>query len=244
MANKSDLEDVKDKYKVTSDFQSEGKLILILGAGGNWGGHFSLGMPAACKCDAILSEEKEETLKEIINDIKTSKLPVKTYTYYYSKDQKKDRISLYDLIEKKFGHISCILDVEGINANYSFPNSAEIEQKPILNKEDMKPRYQIGPNDSLSGKKIVIVGAAGNWGSHMALGMGLAGKADLILVDKEEKKNQLEKLKNDIGNSVKIDIELIGKNENYNRFDIYKLIEKKYGSFDAFMDMYEINANN
>jgi len=244
MANKSDLEDVKDKYKVTSDFQSEGKLILILGAGGNWGGHFSLGMPAACKYDAILSEEKEETLKEIINDIKSSKLPVKTYTYYYSKDQKKDRISLYDLIEKKFGHISCILDVEGINTNYSFPNSAEIEQKPILNKEDMKPRYQIGPNDSLSGKKIVIVGAAGNWGSHMALGMGLAGKADLILVDKEEKKNQLEKLKNEIGNSVKIDIELIGKNENYNRFDIYKLIEKKYGSFDAFMDMYEINANN
>ena len=244
MDNKNDLKEIENKYKVTSDFQSEGKLILIIGAGGNWGGHFSSGMPAACKCNAILSEEKEETLKEIINDIKSSKLPVKTYTYYYSKDQKKDRISLYDLIEKKFGHISCILDVEGINTNYSFPNSAEIEQKPILNKEDMKPRYQIGPNDSLSGKKIVIVGAAGNWGSHMALGMGLAGKADLILVDKEEKKNQLEKLKNEIGNSVKIDIELIGKNENYNRFDIYKLIEKKYGSFDAFMDMYEINANN
>ena len=83
MSKKSDLEDIKDKYKVTSDFQSEGKLILILGAGGNWGGHFSLGMPAACKCDAILSEEKEETLKEVINDIKTSKLPVKTYTYYH-----------------------------------------------------------------------------------------------------------------------------------------------------------------
>ena len=244
MAKKSDLEDVKEKYKVTSDFQSEGKLILILGAGGNWGGHFSLGMPAACKCDAILSEEKEETLKEIINDIKTSKLPVKTFTYYYSKEQKKDRISLYDLIEKKFGHISCILDVEGINTNYSFPNSAEIEQKPILNKEDMKPRYQIGPNDFLNGKKIIIVGAAGNWGSYMALGMGLAGRADLILVDKEEKKNELEKLKSDIGNSVKIDIELIGKNENYNRFDIYKRIEKKYGNCDSFMDMYEINTNN
>ena len=80
---------------------------------------------------------------------------------YYSKEQKKDKISLYDLIEKKFGHISCILDVEGINTNYSFPNSAEIEQKPILNKEDMKPRYQINPNDSLKGKKIVIVGASG-----------------------------------------------------------------------------------
>ena len=63
-------------------------------------------------------------------------------------------------------------------------------------------------------KKIVIVGAGGNWGSHMALGMGLAAKADLILVDKEEIEKQLEKVKNDIGNSVKIDIELIKNNEN------------------------------
>ena len=88
----------------------------------------------------MLSEEKEEALKVIINDIKTSKLPVKAYTYYYSKKQKKNRISLYDLIEKKFWHISYILDFEDINTNYSFPNSAEIEQKPILNKEDMKQR--------------------------------------------------------------------------------------------------------
>ena len=201
-------------------------------------------MPAACKCDAILSEEKEETLQEIIKDIKTSKLPVKTYTYYYSKEQKKDKISLYDSIEKKFGHLSCILDVEGINTNYSFPNSAEIEQKPIINKEDMKPRYQISPNDSLKGKKIVIVGASGNWGSHMAFGMGIAAKADLILVDKEEKSKELEKLKNDVGNSVKIDIELIKNDENYNRFNIYKRIKEKYGIFNAFMDMHEINNNN
>ena len=111
MNKTKDLEEKENKYKVTSDFQSEGKLILIIGAGGNWGGHFSLGMPAACKCDAILSEEKEETLQEIIKDIKTSKLPVKTFTYYYSKGPKKDKISLYDLIEKKIWtsimHIRC-----------------------------------------------------------------------------------------------------------------------------------------
>ena len=96
------MDDIKEKYKVTEEFKSKGKLILILGAGGNWGGHFSLGMPAACKCNAILSEEKEETLKEIIKDIQTSKLPVKVFTYYYTKEQKQDKISLYDLIEKKF----------------------------------------------------------------------------------------------------------------------------------------------
>ena len=71
MDNKNDLKEIENKYKVTIDFQSEGKLILIIGAGENWGGHFSLGMPAACKCNAILSEEKEETLKEIIKDIQT-----------------------------------------------------------------------------------------------------------------------------------------------------------------------------
>ena len=108
----------------------------------------------------------------------------------------------------------------------------------------MKPRYQINPNDSLKGKKIVIVGASGNWGSHMAFGMGIAGKADLILVDKEENEKELEKVKNNIGNSVKIDIELIKNDENYNRFNIYKRIEENYGRFDVFMDMHEINNNN
>ena len=240
MSKNNDANNLKDKYKVTKDFQIDGKLILILGAGGNWGGHFSLGMPAACKCDAILSEEefKKESLTEVINDIKTSKLPVKIYSYYYSKEEKNNRISLYESLEKKFGHISCILDVEGINTNYSFPESSKIEQKPIINKEDMKPRYQIGPNDSIKGKKIIILGASGNWGSHMSLGMGLAGGADLILVDKESNKNKLEKIKNDIGTSVKINIELI---ENYERYDIYQKMKKKFGNIDAFMDMSEIN---
>ena len=97
---------------------------------------------------------------------------------------------------------------------------------------------------SLKSKKIVIIGASGNWGSHMAFGMGIAAKADLILVDKKEREKELEKLKNDIGQSVKIDIGLIKNDENYNRFNIYKRIEEKYGIFDAFMDMHEINNNN
>ena len=64
------------------------------------------------------------------------------------------------------------------------------------------------------------------------------------MVDKEEREKELEKLKNYIGQSVKIDIGLIKNDENYNRFNIYKRIEEKYGIFDAFMDMHEINNNN
>ena len=53
------MEEIKEKYKVTGEFKAKGKLILILGAGGNWGGHFSLGTPAACGCDTLLAESKE-----------------------------------------------------------------------------------------------------------------------------------------------------------------------------------------
>jgi len=83
-------------------------LILILGKEGNLGVHSSLEMPTECEYDAILSElyEKKESLTEIINDIKTSKLPVKTSIYLYSKNDLNDRISLYKKIEKKFEHIS------------------------------------------------------------------------------------------------------------------------------------------
>ena len=75
------MDDIKEKYKVTEEFKSKGKLILILGAGGNWGGHFSLGMPAACGCDAVLAElnENKESFDEVIEDIKSANLPIKTY---------------------------------------------------------------------------------------------------------------------------------------------------------------------
>ena len=239
------MEEIKDKYKVTEEFKAKGKLILILGAGGNWGGHFSLGMPSACGCDAVLAElnENKESLDEVVEDIKSSNLPVKTFTEILSKKDLSDRISLYQNLEKKYGYFPCILDVEGINNNYIFPESKKIRQKPIINKEDMKPRYQVGINDILKGKKILIVGPSGNWGSHMAIGMGLLGQADLILVDLENKKEKVEKIKNDIGNGVNIYCEYINTNDKIDRYNLFNNIKNKYGKFDAFMDMMEINKD-
>ena len=239
------MEEIKEKYKVTEEFKAKGKLILILGAGGNWGGHFSLGMPAACGCDALLAESKEnkESLDEVIEDIKSSNLPIKTSIEIYEKKDLNDRISLYQNFEKKYGHFSCILDVEGINTNYVFPESQKIKQKPIINKEDMKPRYQVGPNDVLKGKKILIFGPSGNWGSHMAMGMGLLGQADLILVDFENKKEKIEKIKNDIGSRVNINCEFIQINDKYGRYNLYNRMKNLYGKFDAFMDMMGINKD-
>ena len=239
------MEEIKDKYKVTEEFKAKGKLILILGAGGNWGGHFSLGMPSACGCDAVLAElnENKESLDEVVEDIKSSNLPVKTFTEILSKKDLSDRISLYQNLEKKYGYFPCILDVEGINNNYIFPESKKIRQKPIINKEDMKPRYQVGINDILKGKKILIVGPSGNWGSHMAIGMGLLGQADLILVDLENKKEKVEKIKNDIGNGVNIYCEYINTNDKIDRYNLFNNIKNKYGKFDAFMDMMETNKD-
>ena len=239
------MDDIKEKYKVTEEFKSKGKLILILGAGGNWGGHFSLGMPAACGCDAVLAElnGNKESFDEVIEDIKSANLPIKTFIEMYFKNDLDDRVFFFQKLEKKYGHFSCILDVEGINTNYIFPGSKNIKQKPIINKEDMKPRYQVGPNDVLKGKKILIFGPSGNWGSHMAMGMGLLGQADLVFVDFENKKEKIEKIKNDIGIGVNINCEYIQTNDEINRYNLFNKMKNKYGNFDGFMDMFEINKD-
>ncbi len=107
----------------------------------------------------------------------------------------------------------------------------------------MKPRYQVGPNDVLKGKKILIFGPSGNWGSHMVMGMALLGQADLILVDFENKKEKIEKMKNDISNKVNIKCEYINENDKIDRYNLYYKIQNLFGKFDSFMDMIEINKD-
>ena len=82
-------------------------------------------MSAACGCDAVLSElnENNKSFYEVIEDIKSANLPIKTFIEKYSKNDLKYRILLYQKLEKKYGHFSCILGVEGINTNYIFPES-------------------------------------------------------------------------------------------------------------------------
>ena len=107
----------------------------------------------------------------------------------------------------------------------------------------MKPCYQVGPDHVLKGKKILIFGPSGNWGSHMAMGMGLLGQADLILVDFENKKEKIEKIKNDIGSGVNIICEYIQTNDKFDRYNLFNKIKNLYGMIDAFMDMMEINKD-
>ena len=56
-------------------------------------------------------------------------------------------------------------------------------------------------------------------------------------------KEKIEKLKNEIGNKVKVNCEFMKKNEKFERYILYEKMKKLYGNFDAFMDVVEININ-
>ena len=142
-----DVEKAEEKYKVTEEFQAGGKLCLVVGAAGNAGGHFSLGMPAACGCDAVLADlpAYQNEMDEVVRDIQTAELPVKIAVEMVPEEDLADREAFYEGLERKYGEFACILDVFGINSARTFPGSADIVQKPVRGPEDMKPRYQIGP---------------------------------------------------------------------------------------------------
>ena len=99
----------------------------------------------------------------------------------------------------------------------------------------------MGPDDILFGKRILIIGAAGNWGTHMAAGMGLAGRADLVLVDTENHKSQLEKLHNEVGNVVNVTEQYVSEDQLLDRYNLLQKLYNQFGTFDAVMDLTGIN---
>lgn len=232
----------EEKYKVTEEFQAEGKLCLITGAAGNAGGHFALGMPAASGCDAVLADipKYQNEMDEVVRDVKTAELPVKIAVEMIQEKDLIDREAFYESLEKKYGPFACILDVYGINTARTFPGSAEMIQKPVLAAEDMKPRYQIGPNMVFNDKTILVLGAGGLWGSHMAAGMA-AAEADLILVDTADKEAAILELCELIGDSVQVQVEYVSAEMYNDRAALLKHILQNYGSPDAILDVRAIN---
>ena len=231
--------------RLSAAYNASGKKILIVGAGGNWGGHFSVGMPAACGCDAVLADytSYKEELDEVCQDIQTAGMPVKVERCFLEEGDLAGGAELYQRLEEKYGKFSCILDVCGIDTVRAFPGSAEVKQKPVMEISDMKPRYQMGAKDILSGKTILILGAAGNWGSHMAMGMALAGRADLVLVDMAINKEKIAALREQIGDAVNISEEYVDAEQLMDRYALIEQMVQKYEAFDAVMDLVNINAD-
>lgn len=236
------VEKAEEKYRVTEAFQADGKLCLIVGAAGNAGGHFSLGMPAACGCDAVLADlpEYQNEMDEVVRDIQTAELPVKIATETIREENLRDREAFYEALEQKYGTFACILDVFGINTARSFPGSAEIVQKPVRAPEDMKPRYQVGPNMLFTGKTVLVLGAGGLWGSHMAAGMA-AAQANLLLVDTTEKKDAILELRKLIGDSVSVQVSYVATDTMKDRAALFDHVLQNYGLPDAILDVRAIN---
>ena len=233
-----ELQKSAEKYRVTEDFRVQGRLCLIIGAAGDAGGHFAVGMPGSAGCDVVLTDlsEYKDEMKEILRDIGTAELPVKVYTEFL--DQPQEPLSLIRTLEKKYGQFACILDVERINITHSFPESMDIVQKPVKSRADLKPRYQIG--QTFTGKTVLVLGAGGNWGTHMAHGMA-AADADLILVDTPEHADAVIELTKIIGDSVSVCTEFVSAGQLSDRDTLLKDLINRYGLYDALLDVRGIN---
>jgi short-subunit dehydrogenase len=107
-----------EKYSVTLDFLVPGKKILIIGATGNWGSHFAVGMAFAAQSDLVLVDyaPKKEALDQLVEEIFKNKAPIKVDTYVAEKEELSNRNEFYDKMKKQFGEFAAIMDIEGINA--------------------------------------------------------------------------------------------------------------------------------
>ncbi|MBD5391319.1 hypothetical protein HDR66_00775 [bacterium] len=114
-----------------------------------------------------------------------------------------------------------------------------------MSKENFN-KYAVTEEYLVPGKTILIIGAAGNWGSHFAAGMALAAHADLVLVDIEEREADVKKLEEDIlgyGLPIKINTYLSNTHELAERNIFYKKMEELFGEFAAIMDVEKINTD-
>lgn len=107
-------------------------------------------------------------------------------------------------------------------------------------------KYAVTEEYLVPGKKILIIGAAGNWGSHFAAGMALAAHADLVLVDKKEREADIKELEQDIssyGLPIKVNVYLADHQELADRNGFYDKMRESFGEFAAVMDVEKINTD-
>ena len=107
----------REKYAVTEAFYNPGKVLLIIGALGNWGQHVAFGMPEAAGVDLILSDREErafelDALREEVREFYPG-ISVKTITY--TADEEAGPPELFRLLRKKAGTVDVLADLRAIN---------------------------------------------------------------------------------------------------------------------------------
>jgi NAD(P)-dependent dehydrogenase (short-subunit alcohol dehydrogenase family) len=113
-----------EKYSVTQAFLVPGKKILIIGATGNWGSHFAVGMAFAAQSDLVLVDDagQKEAMENLVAEIFKNKAPIQVETYLADAQELQNRSAFYEKMEKQFGKFAAIMDVEGINTGISESN--------------------------------------------------------------------------------------------------------------------------
>ena len=75
------------------------------------------------------------------------------------------------------------------------------------------------------------------------MGMALAGRADLVLVDTANNKDKIAALREQIGDAVNISEEYVDAEQLMDRYALIEQMVQKYEAFDAVMDLVNINAD-
>ena len=110
---------------------------------------------------------------------------------------------------------------------------------------EMKNKYAVDSSYDASGKTVALIGAGGNWGSHLAIGMALTSGCNLILADTPANKENMALVLRDLVSSQargKI-TSLCLEEEILEDYETMKTeINNQAGSFDSIMDVRKINC--
>lgn len=100
-------------------------------------------------------------------------------------------------------------------------------------------KYMVNDDFMVPGKKLLIIGAGGNWGIHMVVGMALTSGCDLVLVEKEARREAVETSLRELENSSwqgKAETIFCAEDAEKDCRGFLEDLEKKYGPFDGMMD--------
>ena len=126
-------------------------------------------------------------------------------------------------------------------------NSEVSAEKAGISEQDreMKNKYAVDEGYLAAGKTVLIIGAGGNWGAHLAIGMALTSQCNLILVDTEEHREGLDRVLEDLrtsGAKGSICSGIVSAELFSQESELLKYVQKEFGSYDSVMNVAAINA--
>ena len=142
-------------------------------------------------------------------------------------------------------HIDSCEDFNRAVLEFFTKNSCEETVSGISQSDrEMKNKYAVDHTYDASGKTVAVIGAGGNWGSHLAIGMALTSGCDLILVESIENKELLNPLLADLQKSDAkgtVTVLFLNEDEMAEPNKLYQAIADRAKQPDSLMDVRNIN---